>query len=170
MKEKLLGSDLRSISKANEVVKIVKTQQQFDELFAFLDEGDRLLTMRSIDAIEKITRRYPCFLNTHQRELLTFSQTATNSEFKWHLALLLARIDLNPQELKTTFSRLTKWALNKSESKIVRVNALQALFDLSENNPKYKSDFLKIVNAVKSEKVPSLNARIKKLTSKTGEK
>lgn len=163
MKEKLLGNDLRSISKVNEVVESIKTQQQFDELFSFLHEGERLLTMRSIDAIEKITRRFPQFLNKHKKELIAFSQTATNIEFKWHLALLLPRIDLENNELKEIFNLLTSWALNKSESKIVRVNAIQTLYDLSVSHPIYESDFLKMIQKVKGEQVPSLNARIKKL-------
>lgn len=169
MKEKLLGNDLRSIAKADEVVSSVTSQKQFDELFAFLYEGNRLLTMRSIDAIEKITRKHPQFLKSHKKEIFAFSQTAENIEFKWHLALLLSRVELNKKELTATVKRLTSWALNKAESKIVRVNAIQALFEISTKNPIYKKDFCKTAAKVKSEHVPSLDARIKKLANKQEE-
>lgn len=163
MKEELLGSDLRSIAQANQVVASIKTERQFDELFSFLYEGDRLLTMRSIDAIEKITRRFPQFLASHKKEVLAFSRRATNPEFKWHLAPLLTRMDLSGPELDEIFDLLTRWALNTAESKIVRVNAIQALYDLSEGNRKYKGDFCKVIDEVRGEQVPSLNARIRKL-------
>lgn len=163
MKEELLGGDLRSIAQADQVVASIQTQQQFDELFSFLYEGERLLTMRSIDAIEKITRRFPQFLTSHKKEVLEFSRRAANPEFKWHLALLLSRMNLSGLELDETFDLLASWALNTTESKIVRVNAIQALYDLSERNLIYKNDFCRVIDKVKGEQVPSLNARIRKL-------
>lgn len=163
MKEKLLGKDLRSISKANEVVKIVETQEQFDELFSFLYVNDRLLMMRSIDAIEKIVRKYPEFLETHKEELLRFSRLTNNIEFKWHLALLFAKMTFDNREQTEVFKRLTKWAMDCSESKIVRVNAIQALHDMTLKNPNDRNEFLKMIASIKKEQIPSLNARIEKL-------
>lgn len=163
MRERLLGGDLRSIAQADEVAASIHTQGQFDLLFSFLYEGERLLTMRSIDAIEKVTRRSPQFLAPHTDEILAFSRGATNPELTWHLALLLSRLALTGRELDEAIDLLTRWALNKSESRIVRVNAIQALHDLSGRNPIYESGFLSVIDAVGREQVPSLNARIRKL-------
>ncbi|MEG2709263.1 MAG: hypothetical protein RR968_09005, partial [Vagococcus sp.] len=66
LKENLLGGDLRSISKVSEIVKTIDNQQAFDKLVGFLSSSDRLLQMRSIDAIEKITVNYPEFLIPHK--------------------------------------------------------------------------------------------------------
>ncbi|WP_340469360.1 hypothetical protein [Bifidobacterium favimelis] len=163
MRERLLGGDLRSIAQADEVAAGIKTQRQFDVLFSLLHEGKRLLRMRSIDAIEKVTRRSPRFLAPHKDEILAFSRRAANPEFKWHLALLLSRLALTGRELDEVIDLLTRWALDKSESRIVRVNAIQSLHDLSERNPIYKVDFLAVIDEVGKEQVPSLNARIRKL-------
>ena len=46
----LKGCDLRSIGKSNKIVKLIDTQNQFDELFQNLFHPDRKVVMRA-DAI-----------------------------------------------------------------------------------------------------------------------
>jgi hypothetical protein len=58
---------------------------------------------------------------------------------------------------------LKKWVFNPKESKIVRVNALQSLYELSKQNESFKKGFSSIVSIVEKEGVPSLNARIRRL-------
>jgi hypothetical protein len=53
--------------------------------------------------------------------------------------------------------------LNKNESKIVRANSLQALYDLSRDNPTLRHALTHLLASVRHEKIPSLDARIKKL-------
>ena len=62
----LSGGDLRSTSHVDELLPFIKTQRDFDELFQFLLSEDRLLAMRAIDAVEKITLREPDFLQKHK--------------------------------------------------------------------------------------------------------
>ena len=167
LKEKLSGGDLRSIGEANKVVDEIDSQDGFNSLFHFLYEKDRLIVMRAADAIEKITLIHPEYLNQHKDEIVDFclSETA-NIEFKWHLALLLSRLSLSIKEQDMVFEILKKWVLNPKESKIVRANALQSLYELSKKNETFKKDFSSIVGIVEKENVPSLNARIKKLKCK----
>ena len=54
-------------------------------------------------------------------------------------------------------------AKNRNESKIVRVNSLQALFTLLPKDDKLKDDFKFLLSGVERESIPSLKARIKKL-------
>jgi hypothetical protein len=61
---------------------------------------------------------------------------------------------------------LTNWATDKNESKIVRVNSIQGLFKLSKQNHELSHDFDLTLSKIKREKLPSLNARIKKLGNK----
>jgi hypothetical protein len=162
VKEKLLGGDLRSISEANEVVEIVSSKEKFDELFGFLDEKDRLLRMRAMDAIEKISRDHPEFLVGHELEIVNHCNYENlDKEFKWHLALLLPRIDLKDDRRVVT-STLEGWVLNSKESKIVRVNSIQALYEFVNNNKFSHEEFYRIIEKVKKERIPSINARIKK--------
>lgn len=161
--EILKGGDLRSIGKANEIVTMVNTQNDFDELFIGLNHSDRKVVMRTADAIEKITLDKLDYLQKHKTELLNLCQIAKDIELKWHLVLLVSRLSLTKKELGNTWDLLTKWATDKKESKIVRVNSIQGLFNLLQQNHELSQDFNLTLSEIEKEKIPSLNARIKKL-------
>lgn len=159
----LKGGDLRSIGKANEIVAMVNNQTAFDELFEGLTYSERKVVMRTADAIEKITLRKSDYLQKHKTELLNLCQSAKDIELKWQLALLVSRLSLTQKELGNTWDLLTKWASDRKESKIVRVNSIQGLFNLLEQNPELSHDFNLTLSEIGKENVASLNARIKKL-------
>lgn len=159
----LLGKDLRSIGRANEVVRLVGDQVTFDQLFGLLLHHERLLVMRAADAVEKITIGNPFFLNPHKHQLLSLLRSSVHKELKWHLALLIARVDLSAEELKEVWGILRYWALNPNESKIVRVNSIQGLFALSEKHHELMDAFLDTLHKLEDERIPSLQAGIRKL-------
>jgi uncharacterized protein with von Willebrand factor type A (vWA) domain len=159
----LLGKDLRTIRQNSIVVHSVQDQQTFDELFRLVFHHERPLVMRAVDAVEKITSRHPEFLIPHKLQLLSVLKSADHKELKWHIAQLVPRIDLTHEELSDVWHTLAFWALNKNESKIVRVNALQGLFDLSKEKPDLKAEFNRIISAIEHEMIPSIQARIRKL-------
>ena len=77
--------------------------------------------------------------------------------------MLVSRFSLTKKEFGNTWDLLTKWATNRKESKIVRVNSIQGLFNLLQQNHELSQDFDLILSEIVKEKIPSLNARIKKL-------
>jgi hypothetical protein len=89
-------------------------------------------------------------------------KSADHKELKWHIAQLVPRIDLTVEELNEVWNTLAYWTLNKNESKVVRVNALQGLFDLSKDRPELKAEFNRVVLAIDHEMIPSIQARIRK--------
>ena len=159
----LTGGDLRSISKANEIVEMVHTQEDFDELFPGLQNTDRKIVMRTADAIEKITISKSGYLQKHKTEVLNLFQSAKEKELKWHMALIVSRVKLSKKELGKTWDTLTKWATDKKESKIVRVNSIQSLSDLLQQDNELAQDFELTLFEIAKENIPSINARIRKL-------
>jgi hypothetical protein len=159
----LLGKDLRTIRQNSVVVNSIHDQRNFDELFSLVFHHERTLVMRAIDAIEKVTAKHPEFLTPHKSQLIEVLNSADHKELKWHIAQLLPRVDLTVAELEGVWQKLAYWALNKTESKIVRGNAIQGLFDLSKFNPQLKNDFERITSTVEHEAIPSIQARIRKL-------
>lgn len=159
----LQGGDLRSIAKVNEIVLFVENRADFDELFQYLYSDDRLIVMRAADAIEKITMQKPEYLITHRNAITALLKQAANKELKWHLALLTTRVNWSTDEVRIVWNRLLKWAADKKESKIVRVNAVQALFEISQKKIELKKDFDKIIRKIEVENIPSLKARLRKL-------
>lgn len=160
----LQGGDLRSIGEVDQLVPLIQNHQDFDQLFKCLFSNDRLIAMRAVDAIEKITSGKPEYLDKHKEKLIKILDSAENKEFKWHLALLTSRLNLSRKELSRVWKKLLLWVKDQSESKIVRVNSLQALFDLSRKYEYKENDLASTMEEIKKEKIPSINARIKKLT------
>ncbi len=163
LRKYLSGGDLRSIADAHTVVSLIHTQKDFDELFQYLLTNDRLIVMRAADAIEKITLRKPEYLTGHNQDIINVLERAIDKELKWHVALIASRLDVTKRELHIIWNTLQQWAKDKNESKIVRVNAIQALFDIANQNTELKADFQNIIKTVAAENVPSIHARLKKL-------
>jgi hypothetical protein len=159
----LLGKDRRSLGRSKEVIDLVEDQQSFDELFGLLLHHERLLVIRAADAIEKITLLRKEFLEPHKLQLLSLLKSALDKELKWHIALLVPRIKLNDDELKNVWGVLMYWVQNPNESKIVRVNSLQGLFELSKEYPGLKLDLERTLGILEHIAIPSIQARIKKI-------
>jgi len=61
--QKLKGGDLRSIGRAEEVVQdILNNPVLFAEVFEDMLDDDPLVRMRSADALEEVSSRYPEYL------------------------------------------------------------------------------------------------------------
>ena len=163
----LKGGDQRSLGNTQVVISEVTNQQKFDELFKSLFDADRLVVMRSADAVEKITQTHPEYLDSHKNELLELFQTANYIELKWHLAQLIPRLiirlKLSEEETGAAWNKLIQWAMDNSGSRIVRVNSMQALFDIQKQYPELQKDFTNTLSKLDRENIPSLVARIKKL-------
>lgn len=164
----LKGGDLRSTVGVAQLVPLIKSQNDFDLLFAYLSDENRLLAMRAADAVEKITVDHTEYLKPHTTHLIQLLDRARHKELKWHLAQLIARVPLTNDQLHHTWLILTKWAMDTSESKIVRVNALQALFELSKQNIRFEKSLSPILQSLEKEDVPSLKARLRKIKEAMG--
>lgn len=163
LEDYLRGDDLRSLGHSAMLLRLIKDQETFDELFAFLFHHDRITTMRAADVIEKITRSNSHFLFKHKAALLRIAGLNNTAELKWHLALLLSRVRWRSNEKKKVWELLKSWSLDKRSSKIVRVNSLQGLFELSTTSPSLTVELKEIFKEVQKENIPSINARIRKL-------
>jgi len=166
--KRLSGGDLRSIGGANAIAKQVQSQHQFDELFEALFHNDRLIVMRAADVVEKITQNKPDYLKSHKKSLLRLLKDAKDKELKWHLVLLISRLQLTKPELGKVWEILSNWVLDSNESRIVRVNSIQALFDLSQQVPELMEDFELKITQLEREEIPSIKARIRKLKKHSG--
>lgn len=161
----LLGKDRRRLNNSR-VVTAVHDQNSFDALFGLIFHHERPLVMRAADAVEKITRQDPEYLRPHKNQLLSILKSADHQELKWHVAQLILRLPLDPGETADVWHILTHWVLNPHESKIVRVNALQSLFDISTGHTDLKPDLIKTIGEIEHTMIPSIDARIRKLKKK----
>ena len=163
MRKYLEGGDLRTIGGVKFLLPLIRDQKDFDILFRYMYSKDRPIVMRAADAVEKITIGHPEYLAGHKRDLLALLQSAEDKELKWHLSLLVSRLPLNDHELKLVLAKLKEWASDPAESRIVRVNALQALCEIKDQDPGLEKDFRILIGKLQKEEIASINARIRNL-------
>ena len=125
--------DLRSIGRVTEVLTLIQDQPNlFPEVIQAMTHADPGVRMRASDAVEKITRSKPDFLQPHKTYLLKKVLDSEQQEVRWHLAQIIPRLDLTPKERLRVAGKL--FAYLEDDSKIVQTNTLQALVDLAWDN------------------------------------
>lgn len=160
---KLKEGDLRSIGNVPEVVDMVLANP---ELFKTVLQGmlhpDPGVRMRSSDAIEKISRSNPEYLQPHKAFLLNDVIGQTQQEVRWHLAQVIPRLEVDrPGEDPGSKSPLC--LLLDDPSKIVQTNALQALVELAWDDDELFLEVKKAVEDLAETGSPAVKNRADKL-------
>lgn len=167
--EKLKGGDLRSIGRADAIVRQIRDDQGlFDQIFKGIFNEDPLVRMRSADVAEKVSKKYPQLIVKHRGEMLDNLDKFFQQEVKWHMALMVSYLDLSGGESEKVFTELSKWARG-DESKIVRVNSMQALADISLKNGAIRRKTIALIKEQIATGIPSLTSRGNKLLPKLNE-
>jgi hypothetical protein len=91
----LAGGSPRSLGRSGEVVdRVLETPEQLQELFACLFDTDEVVRMRAADALEKVCRAQPRWLEPYVGRLLIEVARIDQPSVRWHLAQMLAEMDL----------------------------------------------------------------------------
>jgi hypothetical protein len=159
----LVGKDLRTIRQNSIVIKAIHDQDSFDKLFSLVFHHERTVAMRAADAVEKVTLHHPEYLQQHKTQLIALFTSADHIEVKWHVIQLMPRLVIVHSESLAISQRLKYFAENPNESKIVRVNAMQALYEFAQMNPAVEPVFNEVLLTLTHEPTPSIQARIRKL-------
>lgn len=163
--QKLLGTDRRSIGKVNEIVTdVLADPRLFGIVFNGMRDADAVLRMRCADAVEKITLTHPEYLRPYKRKLLQHVAKIEQPEVRWHVAQLLARLELTPAERREVIRIL--FAYLKDESKIVKTFSMQALAELAAQEIELRPAIIKKLQALTRTGSPAMKARGRKLLAK----
>jgi hypothetical protein len=157
--EKHIGLQRRK----REAVRAVTDQPTFDSLFKLVFHHQRPVAAKATEAVEKIAKDHPEYLEPHRAQLLQLLKTADHKDIKGHAPQLLSKITLASDELDLVWNTLSYWARNPNENKNVRVRALQALHDIASTNPELHPALNEITAVLEHEPIPSLQARLRKL-------
>jgi len=162
--KKLAGGDFRSIGKSNEVVKAVLLNPRlFDSVFSGLLEDDPLVRMRAADALEKISKQKPEWLQKFKKTILGRIALIKQQEVQWHVAQIIPRLKLSESDLIKVRKILDTY-LKTTSSNIVRLMSLQALADLALQGRIGKDDAIRVIEQYTSKvNTPSVLARSRTL-------
>jgi HEAT repeat protein len=162
---RLAGGDRRSLGHADEVAAtVMKNPRTFGALMSGLWDADPVVRMRAADAAEKVTRTKRELLRKYKKELLGLMAEETQIEARWHLALMVPRLDLNAKEKETAASLLRRYLEDRSA--IVRTHALQGLADLAETDASMRPEVIELLCEAARTGTAAMKARSRKLLLK----
>lgn len=164
--QKLTGGDLRSIGRSDEVVaELINNPALFGKVFKGMKSGNPLIRMRAADVIEKVAKVHPEYLMPYKIELINEVTKIDQQEVRWHVALMFTYLELTEAEKAVVLEILLSW-LEKSKSRIVKVNCLEALVHIAGKDEKYRHKIAGILEEVIATGSPAMVARAKKLIRK----
>lgn len=156
------GGDLRSIGRANEVAALVAGQPAlFGRLINAMKSSDPIVSARGADAAEKVSALQPELLVPYKLHLMHDLARHPQPEVRWHVALMLARLTLDPSELAEVVALLESWLNDRSS--IVKTNSLQSLADLAQRHPRLQPQVVRHLQEVGVTGTPAMRARSRKL-------
>ncbi len=158
----LNGGDRRSIGRAAEALAALEANPGgLGRLIEAMSSADAVLRMRAADVAEKFTRARPGTLRPYQQQLLDLAGVATLQEVRWHLALMLPRLDLSPEEADYVFAILSRYLTDPS--RIVRTFAMQGLADLALRETCLIGRVLPVIAENTAHGTPAMQSRGRKL-------
>ena len=162
---KLKGGDRRSIGNVSAVVAAIsKNTGLFKDLVSGLFDSDPIVRMRAADAMEKISAEDPRLLQPFKHKLVGLAQQTRQQELRWHLAQMVPRLDLTPQETNAVTANFINYLTD--DSKIVVTFAMQALYDLATKKGSVSTRVLSAIEKLTQNGSPAIQARGKKLLPK----
>jgi hypothetical protein len=164
--EKLKGGDLRSIGRSEEVVQdILENPALFKEVFEGMLHKDPRIRMRSADALEKVSREHPNYLQPFKSRLIDQISKIEQQEVRWHTAQMFSYLDLDETERDKVIEILFSY-IDIDKSRIVKVSSMQTLADLAEKNEAVKPKILMKLKEIMNRGSPAMVNRGKKLIKK----
>ena len=158
----LEAGDRRTVGRSDQVAALVsKNPECFPDLIAGLWSENGAVRMRAADATEKATRKNHDLLQPHKRELLGLMTEATQQELRWHLAVMIPRLQLNDHEREVALANLNRYL--KDRSSIVRTYALQGLADLARDDSRLRGQVIELLKEATRNGTPAMKARGRKI-------
>lgn len=158
----LQGGDRRSIGRSEEVVRLVLEKPQlFDVLISGIALENPLVRMRCADAAEKVTVTHPEYLRPYKHKLIEDYSHIEQKEVRWHVAAMLARLQLTAKERRHVIGILLAYTSDRSS--IVRTLAMQALADIALRDEKLLPEVRRHIEELCVIGSPAMKARGSKL-------
>jgi len=166
--EALSGGNPRTLGRAEEMVALVLNRPaRIAELFECLFDDDEIVRMRAGDAVEKVCRAKPELLKPYVKRLLHDVSRIDQPSVQWHLAQMLAEVELTPKQ-KAGAIRLLKRNLSQSTDWIVINCTMDSLAKFAQNNPRLRREFVETLREYQNSSYKSIASRARRLLARLG--
>jgi hypothetical protein len=154
----LTGGDRRSIGRADEIADLVHCRpKHLPELIKCLWDPDPLVRMRAADAAEKVSRDKAILMQRYKGPLIGLLAEATQQEVRWHLAVIIPRLELTRSDCRRVAGILRQYLADRSS--IVKTSAMQGLADLLSQNQSLRPTVLELLRSLSRTGTPAMRAR-----------
>lgn len=127
------GGHRNSLGRSREVLDCVaQDPMRMPELWACVFDDDAWVRMRAIDTFEKLVRDDPTRGAAYAASLLDELTTSDQPSVQWHLAQLIALLDLDDDQLARAVAWLVDRVSTTDVDWIVAANAVATLVELHE--------------------------------------
>jgi hypothetical protein len=150
------------------VAEVLDNPALFAAVFDGMLSQDPIVRMRSADAVEKISARHPDYLRPFKAALIHQVSRSQQQEVRWHVAQMLPRLDLSPEERATAVDILLGYL--EDRSKIVKTFSMQALADLAEEDARLRPRIITLLNDLIAAGSPAMVSRGRKLLKRLKER
>ena len=162
LKAQLSGGERRSVGEVEAAVDLVLGQPVlFKELFVLITCDDAIVRSRAANAVERVTREPPEWLQPHKKVYLERVLPIAQWEVRAHACQIMTRFELEPSEIRTCYNELRGFLDDKSS--IVRTFTMQALFDLSRLDPDLAPEVTRTIRHLTESGTPAMRSRGRKL-------
>ncbi|HSD56011.1 MAG TPA: hypothetical protein VLA92_02560 [Candidatus Saccharimonadales bacterium] len=158
------GGKANSLGRVNEVIEVVlQDRSRLAELYACLFDENAWIRMRAADALEKICRQYPDWIQPYVDEFFEELATSTQPSIQWHLAQMYREVDLTAKQKHTVIAWLKHLLSTTDVDWIVSANAMDTLVKFTKDGSVLEAEAVSLIKLQQKHKSKSVVRRADKL-------
>lgn len=160
---KLARGDRRTTGASDEVTAaVLREPKLFDAVFdAMWQSEDAGVRMRASNVCETVSHTRPDLVQARKKDLLEHVAPVAQQEVRWHYCQMLPRVKLTPAERRRAFEQLQTFLGDKSG--IVRTFAMQAMFDLAQQDASLQTSTRAVLEQALETGTPAMRSRARKI-------
>lgn len=158
-----VGGKSNSLGRVNEVInQVLHNQSRLNELYDCLFNDDAWIRMRAADALEKVCRKHPDWLQPYIDRSFNELIASSQPSIQWHLAQIYKQVSLTNDQKWIAIRWLKKLLSSKEVDWIVAANAMDTLAYFSQEGSVAKSDLIALLRIQQQHKSKSVVRRANK--------
>jgi len=128
------GGKTNSLGRANEVIDaVLQDKSRLDELYDCLFHEDAWARMRAADALEKVCRVHPEWLEPYIDKFADELASSTQPSIQWHLAEIYAQVKLTEPQKQFAINWLANLLSTPDVDWIVAANSMKTLVQFTKD-------------------------------------
>jgi hypothetical protein len=124
-------------------------------------DEDLWVSMRAAHAVELLSRKRASLFDAYSASLLGLLAGTTQQKVRWHLAVVVPRLQLTDADCRRVAEILQSYLQDKSS--IVKTCAMQGLADLTDRYASLRATVIDLIRELTRTGTPAMRARGRKL-------